>query len=225
MEEKEIYTLRELYSNLDIPLTELGRRADISDVTLAKIRDGASARRSTINRLLRTFSQIYGVKLSTDNVKGIIIKDKLAREETRINERPLVSTIPIPTTPTPETPKNHIVEPKRAYIRRKESGLPDRCILASKFAESHGVARPTFIDHMNIGLGKGLIHGPDVPEDGSVLVKDWVRYEERPKRVRKDGTVEKERFLTLSQQADAIAFWKRHDVSFSQCDQTDCPCH
>jgi hypothetical protein len=78
---------------------------------------------------------------------------------------------------------------------------------------------------MNRGLGKGLIHGPDVPEDGSVLVRDYVRFEERPKRVRKDGTIEMERYLTSDQQAAAIEFWKRHDVNFTECDQTSCSCH
>src|SRR5205807_5132518 len=73
------YTLRGLYDKLGITLAELSRRSGISDVTLASIRDGKSARRSTINTLLRTFSEIYGVELSTDNVSGIVIKDKLAR--------------------------------------------------------------------------------------------------------------------------------------------------
>jgi hypothetical protein len=219
MKRKEMYTLQELYEELEIPLSTLGRKCDISEGTAARIRDGFPARRPTINKLLRAFSEIYGIDFSLDNVSGIQIENKKA---STVSKKPPISSA---TTTQEKEPQISIVEPKRAYIRRKESGLPDGCILASKFAESHGVARPTFIDHMNIGLGKGLIHGPDVPEDGSVLVKDWVRYEERPKRVRKDGTVEKERFLTLSQQADAIAFWKRHDVSFSQCDQTDCPCH
>ena len=115
--------------------------------------------------------------------------------------------------------------PKRVYNRKQDNILPDGCILASKFAEVHGVKRPTFIDHMNIGLGPGLIHGPDVPEDGTVLVKDWVRFEERNKRVRSDGTIEKERYLTSDQQAAALDFWRRHGVRFSQCDRPDCPCH
>ena len=133
--------------------------------------------------------------------------------------------MPIEDSPKTEVPQISIVEPKRPYIRRKESGLPEGCILASKFAESHGIARKTFEGHMNVGLGKGLIHGPGVPEDGTALIKDWVRFEERNKRVRKDGTIEKERYLTSDQQADALQFWKRHGVSFNQCDRPDCPCH
>src|SRR6266571_2413898 len=81
MRQKDVYTLQELFNNLDITFTELKNRAGISDVTLAKIRDGQSARRSTINALLRTFSQLYGIELSLDNVTGIVIKDKIARQE------------------------------------------------------------------------------------------------------------------------------------------------
>ena len=130
------------------------------------------------------------------------------------------------TTTQQEEPQNRNVEPKRAYTRRKDAGLPEGCILATEFGLRHGVPRETFNDHMREGVGPGLIHGPDVPEDGSVLVKDYVRHEERPKRVRRDGTIEKEKYLTPEQQLGAIQFWKRHNTpSFSQCDRTECPCH
>src|SRR5947207_2567873 len=78
MEQKDIYTLEELYDNLPIALSELGRRADINEVTLARIRDGYSARRSTINKLLDTLSKVYGIKLSVSNVTGLLIRDKKA---------------------------------------------------------------------------------------------------------------------------------------------------
>ncbi len=233
MEQKDMYTLRELYNDLDIPLTELGRQAGISDVTLAKIRDGASARRSTINSLLRTFSQIYGVRLSTENVKDIIIKDKLAKREQAekahaiLHEQPIIPSLqnlPIPAIPKTEKPQNRNVESKRAYAPRK-SNLPDGCIPAIEFANTHGVSREAMRWHMNNGLGAGLIHGPDVPEDGTVQVRDWIHYEERNKRVRKDGTVEMERYLTSEQQRQALEFWKRHDVGFEVCNRIDCWCH
>jgi predicted transcriptional regulator len=70
------YQLKELFDNLTITLTELKRRSGISDVTLISIRNGHSARRSTINTLLQTFSEIYGVKLTLKNVDGIIIQGK-----------------------------------------------------------------------------------------------------------------------------------------------------
>src|SRR2546423_11124191 len=88
MEQKDMYTIEELYGELSIALTELSKRTGVSDVTLAKIRDGQSARRSTVNSLLHAFSEIYGVKLSTENVKGIIIKDKLARRQEQAEKMP-----------------------------------------------------------------------------------------------------------------------------------------
>ncbi len=81
VEQKDMYTLKELFDRLKISIAELGRRSGVSEVTVAKIRDGASARRSSINRLLEVFSEIYEVDLSIENVSGIIINDKLARME------------------------------------------------------------------------------------------------------------------------------------------------
>jgi len=109
-------------------------------------------------------------------------------------------------------------------MRKSKDTLPDGCILAIDFARNHGIARETFRDHQNIGIGpKGtLIHGPDVPEDGSVQIKDWVRYEERQKPGRPK---EKERYLTADQQHAALLFWQRHSIGFSECDQPDCGCH
>jgi hypothetical protein len=71
---------------------------------------------------------------------------------------------------------------------------------------------------MLIGIGDGLIHGDDVPEDGSVQIKDYVRSKERIKRTwfDKDGeeVIERERYLTPEQQSAAIAFWMRHGIDF-----------
>lgn len=222
MKKKDMYTLQELYEELEIPLSALGRKCDISEGTVARIRDGFPARRPTINKLLRAFSEIYGIDFSLENVEGIQIEDKKA---STVRKKSPVSTMPISATTQQKERQILIVEPKRAYTRRKDTGLPDGAILAVNFARAHRVDDRTFRDHMNIGIGPGLIHGPDVPEDGTVLVKDYVRAEERNKRVRKDGTIEKERFLTSEQQAAALDFWKRHDVSFSQCDREGCPCH
>jgi predicted transcriptional regulator len=74
MEEKDIYTLEELYEDLPMTLTDLGRQADLNEVTIARIRDGKPVRRSTINRLLRTFSEIYGRQFSLRNVTGINVQ-------------------------------------------------------------------------------------------------------------------------------------------------------
>jgi predicted transcriptional regulator len=69
MEEKTRYTLRELFNYLPISLAELSRRSRVNEVTIARIRDGESvAQRSTANRLLLVFSEVYGRKLTLDNV-------------------------------------------------------------------------------------------------------------------------------------------------------------
>lgn len=69
MEEKSGYTLRELFANLPISIAELARRSKVNEVTIARIRDGEStALRSTANKLLRVFSEVYGRALTLDNV-------------------------------------------------------------------------------------------------------------------------------------------------------------
>lgn len=284
MEKKDMYTLKELYGELDIPLAELGRRAGVSEVTVAKIRDGKSARRSTVNSLLRTFSEIYGVKLSIDNVKDVLIGDKLAKSNAPVAEQATTPHVP-PSMPYEasaiSSPQNRPTMAKegiegsrtRTYTtasdipadwtlcsdffemygiaetssRRwlnnglqgeifefEERNRPGRMskfryftpeqqrkafeslkrhgkyeyILASKFAELHGVKPSAFEDHMKMGLGPGLIgmSTDTIPE------RDRVKFEERPKPGRKG---EKERYLTPEQQAAAIEFWKRHNVAFT----------
>ena len=71
MSEQKEYTIQELFKRLPISISELGRRSGVSEVTAAKVRDGKTARLHTINRLLATFSELYGVTLTIDNVKGI----------------------------------------------------------------------------------------------------------------------------------------------------------
>jgi hypothetical protein len=119
VESKEMYTLEELYDKLEIPLTELSRRSHISDVTLAKIRDGSSARRSTVNTLLRAFSEIYGIKLSLDNVTGFIIRDKKALRE-------------------------QIEESNTRVIESVPNDLPPGTVKLADFCKAHNLAASTF---------------------------------------------------------------------------------
>jgi transcriptional regulator with XRE-family HTH domain len=227
MKQKDQYTFEELCTDLTISVSEFCRRAGVTEGTLARLRQGFSARRVTANKLLNAFSQFYGLELSFDNVTGLKLEDKKAIRRqivehqglTEKAETPPVSPAPVPT-PRAVTDQAQ----KRAY-KSRDTGLPDGCILALDFARNHDVKRETFRDHMMIGLGEGLIHGPDIPEDTPVGIKDWVRYEERNKRVRKDGTIERERYLTADQQHAALAFWKRHAVAYSQCHDLGCWCH
>lgn len=69
MEEKSRYTLKELLNNLPISIAELARRSHVNEVTIARIRDGKSvALRSTANKMLRVFSEVYGKPLTLENV-------------------------------------------------------------------------------------------------------------------------------------------------------------
>ncbi|HWS84786.1 MAG TPA: hypothetical protein VN207_11080 [Ktedonobacteraceae bacterium] len=139
MEPKEKYTLSELYNNLDIPLTELHRRSGMSEGTVTRIRDGHAARRSTINKLLRTFSKIYEVDLSIDNVSGIILEDK----------RELQS---------PETAS--------AAKRLIPSDLPPNTMHFADFAERYGILRSTFKHHIEVGLAGEKVDAVKRPKPG-----------------------------------------------------------
>src|SRR5882762_675009 len=226
MEQKDMYTIEELYGELSIPLTELSKRTGVSDVTLAKIRDGQSARRSTVNSLLHAFSEIYDIKLSTENVKGIIIRDKLARrqEQERIAENVGVPSAQAPTidsTSQEENVQNRPTVAKKSISsstsqkKGKDSDLPEGALLATDFSRNHNVKRETFRDHMLIGLGPGTVPGERT--DPTMNVKDSVDYSERTKPGRPK---EKERYLTEDQQRAALQFWRRHGVNFEECEHT-----
>ncbi|HLZ55773.1 MAG TPA: hypothetical protein VKR06_02400 [Ktedonosporobacter sp.] len=81
MEEKETYTLTELFEELPCTLVELGDRAGLNEVTVARIRDGKPTRRSSVNRLLLTLSEIYKRPLALRNVTGINVQRNLRLEK------------------------------------------------------------------------------------------------------------------------------------------------
>ncbi len=82
MDQKDIYTVRELLESLPISLSELARQSRINEVTLARIRDGKlTTRRDTVNRLLPALSRIYERPLSLQNVTGIRLQGQSQPEE------------------------------------------------------------------------------------------------------------------------------------------------
>jgi len=85
MESKDTYTLQELFDFLPITISELARKSGINEVTLARIRDGKPARRSTVNQLLLTLSAQYERDLSLRNVSGINVQvnKRMERKEER----------------------------------------------------------------------------------------------------------------------------------------------
>jgi len=92
MKEKEKYTFSELCDNLKIPMSEFCKRADITEGTLARIRKGYSARRFTVNKMLDTFSQVYGIDFSLDNVTGLSVQEVSNTQKRTSRRKP--STLP-----------------------------------------------------------------------------------------------------------------------------------
>lgn len=86
VEPKAEYTVEELYDNLPCTLVDLGTRADLNEVTIARIRDGKPARRSTVNRLLLVMSEIYQRPLSLTNVTGINVQVNKRLEKKQMAE-------------------------------------------------------------------------------------------------------------------------------------------
>lgn len=71
LEEKDVYNIRELFDNLDISIKKLGEISDMSEVTLARIRDGKPTYGRTANKLLKEFSRIYERPFYLSKVTGI----------------------------------------------------------------------------------------------------------------------------------------------------------
>ena len=92
MQQKETYTLQELFEYLPISISRLAKESEINEVTLARIRNGERTRRDTANKLLLAMSKIYGHDLNIRNVTGIKImvnlrlEKKEARKEQLSNE-------------------------------------------------------------------------------------------------------------------------------------------
>ena len=83
MEDKETYTLRELIEALPLSLREFGRKYDISEVTIARLRNGKPGMRSTINKLLAALSETHGKTFTMRNVQGITIRGEKQPEESQ----------------------------------------------------------------------------------------------------------------------------------------------
>jgi transcriptional regulator with XRE-family HTH domain len=81
LEDKEAYTLKELIESLPYSLREFGKKYNISEVTIARLRDGKPGMRSTINKLLIALSETYGKPFTMRNVRGITIRGESQNEE------------------------------------------------------------------------------------------------------------------------------------------------
>ena len=74
MEQKDTYTLQELFDLLPISISKLAKESSINEVTLARIRDGYTARRDTVNKLLAALSKVYNRPLNLYNVTGLNVQ-------------------------------------------------------------------------------------------------------------------------------------------------------
>ncbi len=81
LEDKNSYSIQELFDALPMPIAELARESKINEVTLARIRDGKATRLSTRNKLLNAFSRVYGRVFTPRNVTGIHVQGQEQREE------------------------------------------------------------------------------------------------------------------------------------------------
>lgn len=71
LEEKDAYSIRELFDNLDISIRKLAEVSGINEVTLARIRDGKPTYGRTANKLLKVFAKIYERPFYLHKVAGI----------------------------------------------------------------------------------------------------------------------------------------------------------
>ena len=85
MQQKDTYTLQELFAYLPITIVQLSRESGINEVTLARMRDGEKTRRDTVNKLMIALSRVYGRDLSIGNVTGInvMVNRRLANKQAK----------------------------------------------------------------------------------------------------------------------------------------------
>jgi|SRR5579871_1148356 len=80
MQEKDIYTLEELFDSLPMPLVQLAKLSATHEVTIARMRDGEKTRRDTVNRILLALSKVYNLDINIRNVTGINVLRNLRKE-------------------------------------------------------------------------------------------------------------------------------------------------
>lgn len=72
-QEQKIIPITRLFDDMPISISALGKQLKMSEVTLARIRDGKPTRRPTANKLLWYFSDLYGERYTLRNVSGITL--------------------------------------------------------------------------------------------------------------------------------------------------------
>ena len=93
MKAKSNYTFEELCNGLKMPMSKFCHQCGITEGTMTRLRKGFPGRRGTINSILDSFSQVYGLDFSLENVSGLTpIEKPIVRIDER-DENPSVSTL------------------------------------------------------------------------------------------------------------------------------------
>jgi hypothetical protein len=58
-----------------MPMSKFCQMAGVTQATVARLKRGYPARRGTVNMLLDTFSQVYGLEFSLENVTGLSLQE------------------------------------------------------------------------------------------------------------------------------------------------------
>jgi hypothetical protein len=144
MKEKDLYTFEELCSNLKMPMSKFCQQAGITEGTIARLRKGYPARRGTINVLLDTFSQVYGLEFSLENVSGLTPVEKTVIPVVEKAIEPPVNALPFSDTTTSARPQKRTVERKEKAEFALPDDLPEGTMKLADFCRQHGVADSTF---------------------------------------------------------------------------------
>src|SRR5258708_4595914 len=71
---ENMYQFSKLLENMPASLSELSRIANVHERSIMRMRDGNRVQRSTVNKVLRALSQLYGQTFTLDNVTGINVQ-------------------------------------------------------------------------------------------------------------------------------------------------------
>lgn len=176
MKQKESYTLEELCDSLSITLTKFCQMAGITEGTLIRLRQGHSARRVTINKLLETFSKVYGLDFSLDNVSGLTPQEKPHQKGKKPSELPL--------------PIEEMSQPEKAPIRttgRKTTDvpndLPEGTIKLVDFKKQYGIADSSMNRWINDGLNGEKIETVTRPKPTGIGPQHYLTPDQQEKAV------------------------------------------
>lgn len=193
MKEKESYTFEELCTGLKMPMSKFCQLAGVTEGTMSRLRKGYSARRGTINTLLDTFSKVYGLEFSLENVSGL---KPIEKPITPINEQ--ADAQPIREPPIAHAPKEKVSQNRNVAQKGKTEfpipdDLPAGTVKLIDFAKKYKIPESSMGRYVD-------------PEAGIKKGKEWIPTTVRPKA----SGLGKQHFLTPEQQTHALEVLRQH---------------